>query len=186
MTHPFFLLYDGETRKKALAELPAMINKARVILDGHPFVNAGLYIGHSGGKDSVAVTYLTRLVFGILPILHSAKPKGENAVHPEAQKLIYAMGEHRPVLLHPRDVVPPPEYATQIDGTKMCEFDRTDGRHTDVMIDGELKSRAEMTCYVKNGLFGKNFIFPIFDWQDYHVWALIYKENLAFSGEYLE
>jgi len=185
MDHPFFQ-FDEATRKKALGDLKDCIFRAFLILEEIPFSKQGLYIGHSGGKDSVAVTYLATEYLGInIPIIHSVKPKGENAVHPEAQKLIYSIAEYRPVLLYPRDVVPPEQYETQIDGTKMCEFDRTDGRHTDVMIDGMLKSRKEMTCYVKNGLFGKNFVFPLYDWEDAHVWALIYSRELPFSGEYL-
>jgi len=186
MIHPF-LSFDLKTRNKALLDLPSLIIIAKRVIQLHPFDPKGLYIGHSGGKDSVVVTYLATKVFGSnIPIIHSSKPKGENAVHPKAQELIYSIAEHRLVLLYPRDVVPSEEYSTQIDGTKMCEFDRTDGRHTDVIIDGKAVSRKDLTPYVKNGLFGKNYIYPIYDWEDSHVWALIYYENIPFSKEYLE
>jgi hypothetical protein len=186
MNHPFYS-FDYHTRQRAVTDLTRLVRWAKDLVEENPFPRDGIYIGHSGGKDSVAVTWIATQVLGTsVPIIHSAKPAGENAVHPKAKELIYSIAEHRPVLLYPRDIVPPKEYATQIDGTKACEFDRTDGRHTDVIIDGKAESRKDLKPYVKNGLFGKNFIFPLYDWEDCHVWALIYYEKLPFSGESLE
>ena len=184
--HPFFKLYDEETRVKAMQELWGKVESAYEILGSQPFEKEGLYIGHSGGKDSVVVTTLATNRLGDLPVLHTAKPKGENAVHPDAQKIVYELGASRSVLLYPRDTPPPTGYDTQIDGTKRCEHDRTDGRHTDVLINGQLVSRKDMPAYVTNGLFRKNFIFPLYDWEDYHVWALIYSWGLSHSAEYDE
>jgi 3'-phosphoadenosine 5'-phosphosulfate sulfotransferase (PAPS reductase)/FAD synthetase len=185
MTHPFQKLFTEAEQSIALAQLRDKLSNATKLLLEHPFSSKGLYIGHSGGKDSVVVNFITDKVLGTnIPIIHSAKPSGENAVHLDAARLIYEIAEKRPVLLYPRDVAPLAEYDTQIDGTKICEYDRTDGRHTDVIIDGELKSRLYLTPFIRNGLFGKNYIFPLFDWLDYHVWATIYTFNLRYSNEY--
>jgi 3'-phosphoadenosine 5'-phosphosulfate sulfotransferase (PAPS reductase)/FAD synthetase len=76
-------------------------------------------------------------------------------------------------------------YKTQIDGTRIAEHDRSNGRAVDVVIDGKQVSRKELPLYLENGLFGLNFVYPIYDWSDAEVWAAIAHYDIPFSEEYL-
>jgi 3'-phosphoadenosine 5'-phosphosulfate sulfotransferase (PAPS reductase)/FAD synthetase len=143
----------------------------------------GIYVGTSGGKDSVvAYNLMCKLYPTLSPkILHTAKP---SVTHPKTLDFLYS--RPYPILYVPKGHPLPDEFKTQVDGTRASEFDREDGRSTDVIVGGVSVSRENMPLFVRNGLFGLNFIFPIFDWTDEQVWAYIFKNNIPYSDEYLE
>lgn len=166
----------GKVEQK-VSEAVDRIRKVRLDQDG-------VFIGHSGGKDSVLVTRLVDLAFGLnnVPVVHNPKPTGvDNQVHPLTQTFLYELAAKRPILFSPEI---PLRYQTQIDGTRIAEWNREDGRSVDVIKNGESVSRKEMELYMSNGLFGRNFVYPIYDWSDVEVWAAIYVEHVAYSPEY--
>jgi len=143
----------------------------------------GLYVGTSGGKDSVVVHHLAKLsVLGrsIQQVLHTAKP---GITHPETLKFLYS--RNYPILFVPKGCPMPRGLKTQIDGTRALEYSRTDGRSTDLVVGGKTMSRQDMPMFVDDGLFGMNFIFPIYDWTDAQVWAYIMINGIEYSDEYL-
>lgn len=169
----------------ATARVPSLVDEAINRLTSSPFDTATMYVGHSGGKDSVLVTYLADKAFGreVLPTIHNTKPDGvENAVHPLTQKFLYSMD--RTITYMPLGAAMPSELTTQIDGTRISEWNREDGRSVDVIKNGQSVSRKELELYMKNGLFGRNFIYPIFDWSDAEVWAAIHVLGIPYSMEY--
>lgn len=148
--------------------------------------NAGhldaLYIGTSGGKDSVVIRHLARQAFDRwLPIVHTPKP---GVTHLETVKFLYEMDE--PIIYCPARYHHTLGLKTQIDGTRRSEFSRTDGRSTDVVIDGQNVSRENMPRVIRNGLFGLNFMFPILEWSDEEVWAHIILNEIHFTCEYFD
>lgn len=141
------------------------------------------YIGTSGGKDSVVIMWLTDQVFTSpkLPVIHT--PKRET--HPDTVNFLYDMSRDRTILFCTKEDHKDLDYDTQIDGTRIAEYNRTDGRSTHLVQDGKEVSRLEMDMWWPNGLFGLNFVYPIFDWSDEDVWACILKNEIPFTQEYL-
>lgn len=141
----------------------------------------GIYLGTSGGKDSVAINHLmSKTDYSIQFSLHTNKP---NDTHPLTVTFLYT--RKYPILYVPKGIDLPKYLKTQIDGTRASEYNREDGRSTDVVVGGILVSRNNMPLFVRNGLFGLNFVFPIFDWTDEEVWAYIFSNNIEYSDEYL-
>jgi len=169
---------------KANAESKLEEAIARIIRS--PFALQSMYVGHSGGKDSVLVRFIADQIDPDIPTMHNPKPAGqENAVHPLTQNFLY--GLTRPILyagLDDNSLKNRDGATTQIDGTRIAEHDRDDGRSIDVVIDGKVVSRKELQMYIHNGLFGINFLHPIFDWSNEEVWAAIDYFEIPFSKEY--
>lgn len=179
-----FAKFDRSEFSEALINVPTLVTEAVRRIREAPFDKEHMFIGHSGGKDSILVTYLADLAFGEdeLPIIHNPKPTGvENQVHPETQKFLYRQAATRPFLYSPSI---PDWFKVQIDGTRIVEWTREDGRSVDIIKDGQSVSRKDMTLYMEHGLFDRSFIYPIFDWQDIDVWAAIYRYSIAYSPEY--
>ena len=150
-----------------------------------PFERIGTYVGHSGGKDSVVVNHLALFAYGAnsYPIVHTPKVSGSNKVHELTRKFLYELDEV--VTYVPSSLHSTLGYKTQIDGTREAEASREDGRSTTFVKDGIDVPRTAMGPYFENGLFGLNFVYPIYDWSDLEVWAFIYHYKLPISGEYL-
>lgn len=177
-----YLKSNNEDFLSALSRVDDLLDKAasRLVNEGYH----ELYVGHSGGKDSVLVRYIADLVDVNIPTLHTPKINGENAVHPLTKEFLYSLSTQRDIIYckgNPKEVY---GFSTQIDGTRRAEFNREDGRSTYVVINGKEVSREEMPVYVKNGLFGLNFIYPIVDFTDEEVWAIIHSKKIPFSEEY--
>lgn len=140
------------------------------------------YVGTSGGKDSVVVQHLAARC-GITTLVHNVKAE----THPATIALLYKQpGLH---------YVQPKQHAAfcksnrltiQIDGTRIAEAGRTDGRSTDLVINGQNVSRENMPVFVANGLQGLSFLYPILDWSDKQVWDYIRENKIEFSAEYYE
>ena len=141
-----------------------------------------VYVGHSGGKDSVTICNLVDKALPGNDLLRIHTPKPE-VTHPATVSFLYSL--RKTILYCPAGDHPRLDLRVQIDGTRIFEHDRKDGRSTDVMIDGKSMSREYLPLYVQRGLFGLSFIYPIYDWTDADVWAYIMVNNIPFSAEYL-
>lgn len=163
------------------------VKKAIAILDAGGYDN--FYIGHSGGKDSCAVTYLMDTAgYKLLPVLHTVKlPGTHNGVHPMTLEFLYELSGDRPVTFVPefaqKDYIDREGYAGQIDGTRKDENERGD-RSSDLVFNGETINRKDMQMYNPSGLFGIPFIYPIQDWTTAEVWAMLITLGIPVSEEY--
>lgn len=169
-------------------QLPFMVEEAKKRIKHAPFDFDGMYVGHSGGKDSVLVRWLVDQALGdkgkSMLTVHTPKPAGvRNAVHQATKEFLYSL--NRPVLYLPVDADHKQfGLKTQIDGTRMAEAARRDGRDVGVVVRGKERSRADMPLYLEDGLFNLQFIYPIFDWTDLQVWSAIFLYQIPFSDEY--
>ena len=168
------------------------INRLRSL---SPDLLDGIYIGTSGGKDSVLVHWLMKKAWqGSQPslvkpwngeefmIVHTTKT---SVTHPKTLEFLYS--RNFPIMYCPAGKHSSLGLKTQIDGTRRSEFDRTDGRSTDLIGDnGVTLSREHMQMIVRNGLFGLNFVYPIYDWSDEDVWAAIWCNDIPYTQEYAE
>lgn len=140
----------------------------------------GMYVGTSGGKDSSVIVFITREVLGLnLPLFHTVKP---TQVHELTVKFLYQQAEKYGMLY---GHIPGEGYVTQVDGTRIAEFNRDDGRSTTFVSKGKEYPRTELTPVVEDGLFGKNYVYPILDWSDDQVWSTIIRYNIPVTDEYL-
>lgn len=177
-----FSLADYQT---TLPTLTTLVHAAWARLANSPFEAAHTFVGHSGGKDSVVVRYLADTTPTEYPTVHTPKFIGSaNAVHVHTRDFLYTL--NRDILYLPT----PAQYErfglkTQIDGTRIAESARDDGRSTTFVSCGNDVPRTELTAYVPTGLFGLQYIYPIYDWSDLQVWSLILSKDLPFSREYL-
>lgn len=151
-------------------------------------ISSSTYVGHSGGKDSVVVHHLAKKAFGPkVPVVHTPKITGFNAVHPATVDFLYRLSAEEGLYIvtgkNMREFLADHELSFQVDGTRADECDRTD-RSSDVVVDGKTISRSEMPVVTYDGLFGQASVFPIFDWSDDDVWGYIEEQGLAVSEEY--
>jgi 3'-phosphoadenosine 5'-phosphosulfate sulfotransferase (PAPS reductase)/FAD synthetase len=72
----------------------------------------------------------------------------------------------------------------QIDGTRVDEFNRDEKSNT-FEINGVQVSRMEMTHFFKNGLFGLDFLCPIYDWSANDVFEYHKLNSIPLSTEYM-
>jgi len=146
---------------------------------------AGVYVGHSGGKDSVVIHHLTQRVATDFYVVHNAKPA---ETHPLTKAFIYDTIMNNPLFVsifpdQMEALVNELDLKCQIDGTRIAEFTRAE-KSTDVVINGESVSRENMPNFVENGLFGLSMLFPIYDWSDEEVFQYIADNNIPLSAEY--
>lgn len=162
-------------------KLEAGVKRLKATLDKHyKFSTSRICIGHSGGKDSCLVTYMARSWKLSLVCLHTPKVEGANAVHEITRRFLY---EHVNNVLYLKGI--PHPFDCQIDGTRIAENNRTDGRSTTVNVSGQEISREAMSEWSARGLFNMRFAYPIFDWSDIEVWAALHVFNIPYSREYL-
>lgn len=177
---------DPDELEVAMRNVVARSEEAVQRIRNAPFLHAGTYVGHSGGKDSVLVHRLVTVALGDVPVIHTPKPKGiRNEVHPLTREFLYS--RPFPILYLPDGLIQTEEYAkfsTQVDGTRRAEASRRDGRDVGLVIAGAERSREECPLYLPKGLFGKQYIYPIYDWSDAEVWAAIFELDIPFSMEY--
>lgn len=182
--------FTANQMRHTMGQLPALIEESIKRIKFAPFdIDHTMYVGHSGGKDSVLVRWLADQALPGLRLMtvHTPKPTGiRNEVHPLTQQFLYSL--NRPVLYLPDgnpQVFEDFGLKTQIDGTRAAEAERRDGRDVGVVVRGEERSRADMPLYLEDGLFNRQFVYPIFDWSDMQVWAAILANNIPYSPEYL-
>jgi 3'-phosphoadenosine 5'-phosphosulfate sulfotransferase (PAPS reductase)/FAD synthetase len=140
----------------------------------------GFCSGHSGGKDSSVVHHLVNMKAKLaLPVIHTSKFEGFNAIHPATLEFIYS----RPFVieLYPEGTKMP--YLGQVDGTRADESERS-SKSNDLIVNGEAINRKYMSEYNPSGLFNMQFVYPIFDWTDEDVWAYHKMYDIPHSEEY--
>lgn len=148
-----------------------------------------IYAGTSGGKDSAALRHLTESLGLKIEWVHNAKPYP--FTHPYTVELLYSAAidgqdlnfVHRD---HMGDFIKQRGYQAQLDGSRRAEFDRTDGKCTTVMLDGEDINREQMPPVLENSLFGLTFVYPMYDWSDQDVFDYLEANNVYLSPEYVE
>jgi 3'-phosphoadenosine 5'-phosphosulfate sulfotransferase (PAPS reductase)/FAD synthetase len=154
------------------------------IMDARTRFGSGLFCGHSGGKDSTLILYLAAKAFPEITIVHNCK----DSTHPATIEFLYELGKTRVVNFVPpnlmEEFIKRNHLNCQIDGTRVDEASRTDGRSTDLIVEGESVSRTEMTHFVPNGLYGLNMLYPIYDWTEEQVWSYLHANNIKVSEEY--
>lgn len=142
-----------------------------------------MYLGFSGGKDSMVLLDSILRVYPNIIIIHN--PKDET--HFETVKFIYDISK-RYAIVH----IPPfsmAKYVTnnnlkcQIDGTRISEHNRVE-KSNDVVVNGKSISRTKMTKANKCGLFSITHIYPIMDWVDEDIYKYIKDYNVPVSNEY--
>lgn len=140
----------------------------------------GLFLGHSGGKDSCVIFHLTQQVFQPL-VIHN--PKSET--HEETVKFLY--GLDYPVLYLPVTqmewYIRQRALGCQIDGSREAESTRQ-GKSTTVIQQGQERLRKGMSWTTEDGVFGLAVVYPIYDWTDQEVWEYIKQNQLPVSKEY--
>jgi 3'-phosphoadenosine 5'-phosphosulfate sulfotransferase (PAPS reductase)/FAD synthetase len=157
----------------------------------------GVYVGHSGGKDSAVVSWLAEDVFEnndekphVIANLTDTEPV-MNMIH----LLNRAMSKHKKMtLIGPEKheygpIVNEFGFEAQIDGTRIDEGTRED-KSADVILNGEDVNRDKMDeltdedNHNEDGLFGLEVYFPIMNWSTDEVWAFIDHHNIEVSKEY--
>ncbi len=167
----------------AMNQVPNLVDEAVKRIEFNPFGTKGLFVGHSGGKDSSVVRWLAdQAGQSDCLTVHIPKPNGADGVQNLTRKFLYELD--RSVLYMPNYRFEAFGLKTQIDGTRMAEAQRRGGRGCTIVIRGKECSRADMPLYLEDGLFGLQFVYPIFDWTDLQVWATIFLHNIPFSKEY--
>lgn len=153
----------------------------------------GVYVGHSGGKDSATVEYLTEEVktephiianltdtepvMNMTYLLNKCMTKGKKMTLIGPEKHEYG------------PIVNEFGFEAQIDGTRIDEGTRED-KSADVILDGDDVNRDKMDeltdeyNHNEDGLFGLEVYFPIMNWTTDEVWAFIEYHNIEVSKEY--
>lgn len=121
----------------------------------------------------------------VLPVIHTSKygPGVANAVHPATMQFLYELSTVTPVIFSPAGLYPDHDLS-QIDGTRADEAERSNGRSTDLVVNGENINRKNMTFHNPNGLNGGEFYYPIFDVSTEDVWGLLAILDIRISDEY--
>ena len=164
------------------------------------YKNGRVITGHSGGKDSVVIHDLVRRA-GRVPyaVIHNVKPllgtsndpvAALTEMHPETLDFLYTnvCKDYQVQFMHSSKMqayVATHGINCQIDGSRHSEHTRQ-GKSSQIIVNGKSVSREYMTDYIKNGIFGLNLSYPIFDWSDDDVFEYITTNKLAISDEYIK
>lgn len=163
------------------------------------FKDSSIFVGHSGGKDSVVITHLASQVFDKPLLLHTPKLLESDNLTPEEKltqvyqstlNFLYSnvAQKYSMLFLPKQDMqtwIKRLHLQVQIDGSRCYETSRQNKSST-YEVEGKLISREDLTVFNNNGLFGLKILYPIYDWTDVDVWRYIIDNKLEFSEEYLE
>ena len=161
-----------------------------------------VYVGHSGGKDSSTVLSLVQSVTDSINVIHNGKrsfdknrdeKSGPTDVDVRTLEFLYQYTLSQTNFItfvktsKMKDYLAGPgkHYRVQIDGTRIDEFGR-DAKSNTFEINGVQVSRLEMTHWFQNGLFGLNFLCPIYDWSSEDVFNYHKIKGIPLSTEYLD
>lgn len=164
-----------------------------------------IFIGHSGGKDSVAVHNLTLEVLkemdmdNNLTIIHNPKKifdkskhdsAGQTDVYYETLEFLYGtVSEYANItIVNPTNMsnfVKSKNLTMQIDGTRADENERVT-KSSNLVLNGKEQNREHMTAFNPKGLYNLEFLYPIFDWNTTDVFTYLESKNIEISPEYLE
>jgi 3'-phosphoadenosine 5'-phosphosulfate sulfotransferase (PAPS reductase)/FAD synthetase len=144
----------------------------------------GLFVGHSGGKDSQVVAHLTQQVYPEVIMVHNPKlnTHEDTKIHiydiSSTNNVYFVPFEHMKFFIHRYDLT------CQVDGTRIAEHTRID-KSSDLIVDGENVSRENMGHHTKNGIHGLEILYPIYDWTDEEVFQYLRDNNIQLSKEYV-
>lgn len=155
---------------------------SRIITASDRF-GSGLYLAHSGGKDSCIIYELTRMANVTLPIVHSVKADTHPATFALVERLQASNTVHFIYAGNEEEFLKAKGLTCQVDGTRRDECTRTE-KSDNYVEDGKTLNRQNMPDFVENGLFGVSLVYPIVDWLEHDVWAFIREHNITVSAEY--
>ena len=148
----------------------------------------GMYVGHSGGKDSCVITHLVHQIFPAVHVIHNSKLE-PGKTHTLTLYFLYELSTKFPIMFLGQermgDYLKKNGLTCQVDGTRRDECGRT-LKSDDVIIKGQSVNRADMPGYVEEGIFGQSALYPIFDWTEDEVFAYINLKGIPISKEYDE
>lgn len=160
---------------------------------------SGLFLGHSGGKDSAVILHLTTQVIKAheITIVHNVKPMIDaaedevaalTAMHPPTLEYLYTQvcTKHEVQFMHSNKMknwLLKNMLRCQVDGARRSEWDRP-GKSSEIIVDGEKVSRKEMPQFVEKGIFDLSIVYPIYNWTDTDVFDYLYENQIPFSKEY--
>jgi 3'-phosphoadenosine 5'-phosphosulfate sulfotransferase (PAPS reductase)/FAD synthetase len=160
----------------------------------------GVFLGHSGGKDSCVIHSLLKRYKGDTIIVHNTKPMLDEvkddpiakltAMHPETLEFFYrTVARKHHVSMMPaimmENFVKVNNLTCQIDGARISEAERP-GKSSNFIRDGQNVNRKELTPFVENGMFGLTVCYPIYDWTDDDVFDYLIDTEIEVSNEYIE
>ena len=164
-----------------------------------------IFVGHSGGKDSVAVHNLTLEVInemGLennLTVVHNPKKIFDKSKHSEAgttdvyyetlEFLYGTVSEYANItIVNPKNMsefIRAKKLTMQIDGTRADENERI-SKSSNLVLNGKEQNRQHMTAYNPKGLYDLEFLYPIFDWSAADVFIYLELKDIKISPEYLD
>jgi len=171
-------------------------NRIKEILEYYNFDE--IYIGHSGGKDSSVVMHLAHSINPNIAVIHNGKNiydpyenPGPTDVNIKTLKFLYeyTLSKANFITLvkseKMADYLKTQKYKVQIDGTRIDEYLR-DKKSNTFEINGVQVSRENMNSHWhKKGLFGLDFLVPIYDWSSEDVFEYHKIHNILLSEEYI-
>jgi 3'-phosphoadenosine 5'-phosphosulfate sulfotransferase (PAPS reductase)/FAD synthetase len=154
------------------------------IQKAHDTFKGSLFCGHSGGKDSTVILDLALKVDPGIKIIHNSK----DSTHLETILFLYELSKVHTVFFVPgkdmQEFLESNDLSCQIDGTRIAEATREDGRSVDLISNGENLSRSDMRLFENRGLYNMSMLYPIYDWSDEQIWTYIVQNNIPVSKEY--
>jgi 3'-phosphoadenosine 5'-phosphosulfate sulfotransferase (PAPS reductase)/FAD synthetase len=171
----------------------------QLIRDAKNKFGSGLFLGHSGGKDSTVVLHLTSQVIKPheLTIVHNVKPllnETEDdvakltAMHELTLQFLYKMvgTKYEVQFMHSSKMpnwIAKNMLKCQIDGARRSEWNRP-GKSSEIIVNGEKISRKDMPSFVERGIFDLSMLYPIYDWTDDDVFDYLHENEIPMSQEY--
>lgn len=162
---------------------------------------SGLFMGHSGGKDSTVILHLAcqvikphelTIVHNVKPMLNETEDEVEKLTAMHSLTLHYLYKEvctkHEVQFMHSskmKNWVLKNMFSCQIDGARRSEWNRP-GKSSEIIIDGELISRKDMPPFVEKGIFDLSIVYPIVEWTDDDVFDYLHEHEIPISKEYFE
>jgi len=164
-----------------------------------------IFIGHSGGKDSVAVHNLTLEALkeleleNNLTVIHNPKKiydkekhttSGPTDVYYETLEFLYnKVSEYANItIVNPKNMenyIKNNKLTMQIDGTRADENERVT-KSSNLILNGKEENRQYMSYYNPKGLYNLEFLYPIFDWTSNDVFNYLKDRKIEISPEYLD
>jgi len=164
-----------------------------------------IFVGHSGGKDSVAVHNLTLEVIkelkldNNLTVIHNPKKifdkskhdtAGTTDVYYETLEFLYGtVSKYADITIvdptNMKNFINSKNLTMQIDGTRADENERI-SKSSNLVLNGKEENRQYMSAYNPKGLYDLEFLYPVFDWNTNDVFEYLELRNISISPEYLE
>ena len=176
---PYFLANLGiqiDEFEYAKSELPRLVGISIGRILGMPFDLDTTFISLSGGVGSSVIKHITKVMpkaskypSDKFPVLHFTNYE---LIHPRTKEFLYSSGI--PILYSSMDNLDRERYKTQLSGFRFLSVP-DDIPEINIWPSGPVYSSNANWI---------NTVYPIYDWTDAQIWALIITEDLPFSDEY--